>query len=374
MIWLLIFSLVSVAGSFAPISAKTVKAASINSQSIIAYKFSSPDPSNVYSEDQVIRINVNYGKIDLKVTADLSVLDETWLKNYPVKNNGTGTYSLVSPIISGKTMNMGSNVAVKFLAEDSEGNFIEVPSSYLVTLKPRVIKGNAQIVAPARFSAKADNEKVTLWWSRISGAEKVLVRYYDDQNNLRQFTVPKTHSGTTIYGLNNGTQYTFEVAGQSIAGTAGKFKTISVTPVGPVKIQVVENELQAQETQSIEQSIGNGVSISKPEVVAVEQEDSQATEQVTQKAEPKAEKIAEEVKSEPEKTEVTQAGTDNKGINKPERSVNWNRLLLAISILLIAAGAAIAGYYGYEWWILRKEKKKVEKPKVVKPSNPNSRW
>lgn len=34
---------------------------------------------------------------------------------------------------------------------------------------------------------------------------------------------------------------------------------------------------------------------------------------------------------------------------------NWNRLFIALSILIIAAGAAIAGYYGYEWWMSRQD-------------------
>lgn len=48
---------------------------------------------------------------------------------------------------------------------------------------------------------------------------------------------------------------------------------------------------------------------------------------------------------------------------------NWNRLLVAISILVIAAGVAIGGYYGYEHWLNRKPVE--EKPKEKKS---NSRW
>jgi len=45
---------------------------------------------------------------------------------------------------------------------------------------------------------------------------------------------------------------------------------------------------------------------------------------------------------------------------------NWSRLLIAISILVIATGAAIGGYYGYEWWASRGEEEK--------PTKKNSRW
>lgn len=39
----------------------------------------------------------------------------------------------------------------------------------------------------------------------------------------------------------------------------------------------------------------------------------------------------------------------------PEESRNWNKLLLIISILIIAAGVATGGYYGYEWYMNRKD-------------------
>lgn len=48
---------------------------------------------------------------------------------------------------------------------------------------------------------------------------------------------------------------------------------------------------------------------------------------------------------------------------------NWNRLYIAIAILLVAAAAAVGGYYAYEWWTNRAEPK--DKPKEKKS---NSRW
>lgn len=48
---------------------------------------------------------------------------------------------------------------------------------------------------------------------------------------------------------------------------------------------------------------------------------------------------------------------------------NWNKLLLAVSILIIAAGAALGGYYGYEWWI---DKKGGDSGKM--PPKSKSRW
>ena len=47
--------------------------------------------------------------------------------------------------------------------------------------------------------------------------------------------------------------------------------------------------------------------------------------------------------------------TPNNAESKPEESRNWNKLLLIISILIIAAGVATGGYYGYEWYMNRKD-------------------
>lgn len=74
-----------------------------------------------------------------------------------------------------------------------------------------------------------------------------------------------------------------------------------------------------------------------------------------------------ETNEEPKATEVAK-NIEQPGQNQTETR-NWNRLLLAISILIIAAGAAIGGYYGYEWWMVRKE----ERFKDSKPRS-KSRW
>ncbi len=65
---------------------------------------------------------------------------------------------------------------------------------------------------------------------------------------------------------------------------------------------------------------------------------------------------------EPEKTPAP--------VSRPAR--NWNHLLVAISILIIATGAAIGGYYGYEAWS-SKPKEIAEKPKE-KEKKSSSRW
>lgn len=77
--------------------------------------------------------------------------------------------------------------------------------------------------------------------------------------------------------------------------------------------------------------------------------------------------LPKKVEAKAEKVEPTQETPVVTGEPSPVK--NWNRLFVAISILIIAAGAAIAGYYGYEWWMARREPEK--EPREKKTSN---RW
>ncbi len=83
---------------------------------------------------------------------------------------------------------------------------------------------------------------------------------------------------------------------------------------------------------------------------------------ITAPAEP-SEKIASA-----QRDKVIEEVVANPPANTPQSPIkNWNRLFIAFSILIIAAGAAIAGYYGYEWWMSRREAEK-------QPKKTNSRW
>lgn len=55
--------------------------------------------------------------------------------------------------------------------------------------------------------------------------------------------------------------------------------------------------------------------------------------------------------------------------NPSSPAKNWNRLFIALSILIIAAGAAIAGYYGYEWWMSKRDNEGEPRDKKT-----NNRW
>lgn len=66
-----------------------------------------------------------------------------------------------------------------------------------------------------------------------------------------------------------------------------------------------------------------------------------------------------------EKT-ITPSLTPTPAENPKDNDSSWSKLLVALSILIIAAGAAIGGYYGYEWLMLRGKDKE--------PPESSSRW
>jgi len=68
-----------------------------------------------------------------------------------------------------------------------------------------------------------------------------------------------------------------------------------------------------------------------------------------------------------EKKEEVKTGETKQEEPKKEQPRDWSRLLIALAILVIAAAAAIGGYYGYEWWANREDKPKNK-------SNNQSRW
>lgn len=111
---------------------------------------------------------------------------------------------------------------------------------------------------------------------------------------------------------------------------------LTETVAGSTTVSMTENVLM----KKIFKSIGTGISTA-----------------------PNSQSIIPQVQGESQNiAEKKEEKTDNSGRN-------WNKLLLAISILIIAAGAAIGGYYGYEWWMARREEPlKEEKPKS------KSRW
>ena len=131
-----------------------------------------------------------------------------------------------------------------------------------------------------------------------------------------------------------GETYVYAVKAIDQAGLVSKLKTSSVK---------VSKQVEVATSAKINREIGKGAAITDLKKKPIEQ--AQKTENAPA---------------------VNSEQTKEKPTKRPAR--NWNHLLVAISILVIASGAAIGGYYAYGWWAGRGEEP------VKKEKKSNSRW
>lgn len=188
--------------------------------------------------------------------------------------------------------------------------------------KPIFIKANVN-----------DDGSVDLSWGQVSDAGSYeLLR--TDQNQIIALTSLSYNDSSVIRGRS----YEYRLVSVDEAGNYSGYVSIFVSVPS---LQVVTNPTPIAEKAVFKKEIGSGV----------------YTKQSVQ------EKPAQIAPESPQ--EVAGASqTENE-----EDSNNWSRLILAISILMIAAGVAIGGYYGYEWLVERKNNDNGKTP----PSS-KSRW
>jgi len=315
----------------------------VHDEDISTPTFSSPDKSNVYYDGQRITIIADYGKKNLNVTADLTVIDKTFSSITPAIGSSDGTYKLKTLRLSGTSLVEGSDIAIPFTAIDEAGHVQNAYSTYLVTIKLRPTNPGSNLQVPDSLKVIPGDSQVQIFWSEIPGARKIVISYKDENNILRQLVVSKKYSDAIIHNLKNGFTYTFYVAGQDKDELVGPAKSIKGTPVAPVT-PIIPQVLAAGSSvaTSVTPAISSGVS---------------TTKKVSQS--PKQETV----------TVPSQVAQVQQNENSTASKTNWNKLLLAISILIIAAGAAVGGYYGYEWYMAKHEE-------PIKPQGPRSknRW
>lgn len=143
--------------------------------------------------------------------------------------------------------------------------------------------------------------------------------------------------------------YQYKVIAVDIAGNRSLEQAASIFVPEPIIVTPpVITETESVTPPVIQHAISYGVSTYKPSVVTAEVKAAEA----------------------PVVTDTNNGENDGNG--EESESSNWNKLLLAISILIIAAGAAVAGYYGYQWWTMQKNDDNGKSED--KKSDPKSRW
>ena len=242
------------------------------------------------------------GEAGLDTWANIGALDESFPGKIKVSYVDNGLLELRTPKLT-NTLIPGKHI-IKISAKDMAGNWLikEIP----VNLTPSP--------APEIIYIKVDNYgSIYPVWQPMKNAKQFKVEWREVGEAVSgQKIVDGRYTSTKIYGLNPGTDYEVKLTTIYFDGQVSPVaKSIVKTPgEKPTKMVLAATEVKAP---TITPAIGEGISTAK-----------QVQAQETAKP-------AEEKKEE----ETTKGG--------------WNRLLVALSILIIAAGIAVGGYYGYEW-------------------------
>lgn len=302
--------------------------------------------ANTYVAGQSISLRVTLSIQPSSVWAKVGVLDPNFEEKIFFsaegrsasggQNQGQEDWFLQTPKLS-DDLNIGSHL-IKIFAQDIEGKVIQ--TEVKITLQ--------QFTAVTGLSYKVSGDgRASIDWRPVNWAEAYLVNWQIQGDNAsNKFETTKLHK-FIIDNLESGTLY--EVKIQPLRGDAvglassAVFKTLGTAPLKTVKGQVTETTtVQSPEKKKITPSIDGGVTTSK--------------------------KVAE---SSPAPTEVTPTPTPSPTDSGEAKTAagGWSKILIALSILIIAAGAAIGGYYGYEWLMLRSKDKEDREP----PES-SSRW
>lgn len=282
---------------------------------------------NTYAIGQSIHIRLTISGNPVSVWAETGPLDANFKENMAFSSLGQGDWDLATPKLS-SNLNFGSNF-LKIYAKNASGKTIETRIKLTLIEFPPV-----KIV-----SYKVSGQNVaTINWNPINYADAYQVNWQIQGDNSSNLFRQIKDSKIEIENLTPGTIYEVRIQvlrGDSV-GEATKvvFKTLGESPIKPVledKIQV--NKIQ--ETKTITPRIDRGV--------AIEKKVASATEKVTENANPSPE---------PSVTSSTSPSP-----KEEEATGGWSKLLIALSILIIAVGAALGGYYGYEWLMRQKEDK-----------------
>ncbi|MFA6422856.1 MAG: fibronectin type III domain-containing protein [Patescibacteria group bacterium] len=263
-----------------------------------------------------------------------------WQK-YVTTDNAEGKF-ISSPISF--TAEFDGKYEFYTVSTDKAGNIEKnsVDSNGIIVADAQTIIDTAYPASVTGLIVTVGDGRVVLSWNMVSNADGYIVKYLDKTVDVGK------NNQTTIIGLQNGKSYEFSVvAYRNIGSRKSETTTISAIPVAPAKV-------------------------AGPAVVAEVQATEASEETVVPTPEPKS------TISVPNVDEEITPSTDDgqvKGDDTTSETKDWTGVIVVLSILVILA-AAVAGYYGYEWWASKpKTKKKTNtKPKPNKGIGKGNRW
>jgi len=257
------------------------------------------------------------GKV-LRAWAKIDALDPSFPEILALRSQGNGGWQLSTSKLT-PNLSLGDQI-ISLSAEGPQGiSFFEIP----VQLVKKEIKLSSKIVV--------DEKQIFLAFNPVKGATKYLASW-NVQEESRFYLQVLEKNQLLIENLEPGTVYKLEISAIGEEGELGLPKKFVFQTSGEAPVK----EIAGVAKKEITPAIGSGVS----------------TSQVAQKP-------TEEVTPTPEESPKEE---------ESEAAGGWSRILVALAILIIAAGAAIGGYSGYEWYAGRA---RDNEPPSTKSS---SRW
>lgn len=240
-------------------------------------------------------------------------------------------------------MNKEGLQAVVVRVRDRAGNVSSQASATTTVLLSSDI---TPIAAPAGPSSHTVNKPleniITIRWPAVAGAVSYMVRYSDGQTLFGP--VKTTDTTVTIGGLDPAKTYQFEVASVSATGSVSSFsKVLPVFPTGvvvaaagPTKPAPATALAPSPSEASLPAPVGG------PEL-AIGPDGQEVTSTITQLSSPTPPPAG---GTSPSPSPAIKAEED-------AQPRDWTRVIVALSILIIAAGVATGGWYLYQWWNTR---------------------
>ena len=270
-----------------------------------------------YRQGEKIKvIFVFEGKV-LSAWAKTGSLEANFPETINLTPQGKGGWLLVTPVFS-PAINLGQQT-LKVYVENSSGIAV---FNFSLTLERKPFALEAKTVV--------GEKEIRLAWQPVKSAQKYLIQWNaQDETTFHLRVVEETK--ITLDNLTGGTVYEIEISPIGKEGLLAESQKRMIKTLGIAPVRQVAG---TQEKKALAPAIGSGVSTVSPKIA---------------------------------KTIETPAPSESPK-NEETKPTGWNRLLVALAILIIAAGAAIGGYYGYEWWAAKSQD--GEPPK----SGSSSRW
>ena len=193
----------------------------------------------------------------------------------------------------------------------------------------------ADVTAPEKpynFKAEAKDGSVKLTWDKVTDADHYDIRYRKSTDNNESvsytYVARLTDNNTEIINLENGVEYEFGVRAVDEYDNMSDYSVIVSTPVK------TESTVSSKTTATTYYAYYYNYDYSDTQTEETEVKDENVnTDNITE-----------------EEPEIITEGLDN--TNEPEEGQTQGaRTAVTLGIIIIAIGAALGGYYGYQWWL-----------------------